>query len=208
MARCCSSLSHVDERLDHLDEAVQWGERGLELARTIGGSSSLGTSHLALGVLYNRVGRSADAEVAFAASFEHAGNARSLARRRRVAAFSCFNISEYDRGIEHLNAALELFATGVDDPVGLAEAMQNLSEAQLALGNYSAAEEAALKGIHVTAKYRDRHREAWLLGVLATIEEATGNPAAAHQSRARAIHIFETEGVPTEAEKLRSQQTI
>lgn len=43
LARCCSSLSHVCERLNLLDEAVSWGERGLVLAQEAGDVSVVGT---------------------------------------------------------------------------------------------------------------------------------------------------------------------
>ena len=209
VARCCSSLSHVCERLDALDDAIEWGERALVLAQKADEIGTLGTSHLALGVLYNRVGRNAEADAAFTASFDLAvssGNDRSLARRRRVAASSYIALGEYTIGIEHLNAALQLFSTTVDDPIGLAEALDNLSRAQFALGDYTAAEQNALHGLRLTEQFRDNHRQAWILSSLANIQDARGNHQGARLSRAEAIQIFETEGVLTEATKLRNRQ--
>ncbi len=209
VARCCSSLSHVCERLDRLDEAIDWGERALVLAQRTNEIGTLGTSHLALGVLYNRVGRNAEADVAFNASFELAvasGNDRSLARRRRVAATSYIALGQYDVGVEHLNAALQLFTTTVDDPIGLAEALDQLSKAQLALGDYTTAEQTARHGLQLTERFRDSYRRAWILVSLGKIQDATGHHQQAQASRDEAIQIFEAEGVTSDADTIRTQQ--
>jgi transcriptional regulator with XRE-family HTH domain/tetratricopeptide (TPR) repeat protein len=209
-AQCCASLSHVCERLDRIDEAIEWGERALVLAQKADETGPLGTSHLALGVLYNRDGRSAQAEASFNASFElaaGAGNFRSLARRHRVAASSYIALGEYATGIEHLNTALGLFSTTIEDPIGLAEALQILSSAQLALGDYATAEKTARDGLQLTEKFRDTYRQGRLLAALANAQEALGNHRAAHDSRERAINIFESEGVPAEAAEIRTHQS-
>lgn len=206
IAQCCASLSHVCERLDRLEEAIEWGERALVLAQKAEAMGPLGTSHLALGVLYNRVGRSAQAEAEFAASFAlavAAGNHRSLARRRRVAASSYIAVGQYTAGIEHLNAALQLFSTTIDDPIGLAEALEKFCNAQLALGDYETAEQTARRALQLTKKFRDNYRRARILASLAKIQDATGNHRAAQQSREEAIQAFESEGVPAEADMLR-----
>jgi tetratricopeptide (TPR) repeat protein/transcriptional regulator with XRE-family HTH domain len=210
VARCCSSLSHVCERLDRLEEAIEWGERGLKLAREAGELSALGTSHLALGVLYNRVGRQDEARAAFRHSLElaeQAGNDRPLARRHRVAAASYLATGSYDTAIEHLNAALGIY-TRIDDPPGLAECRQYLGQLEFARGNYSEAEGNVREGLRLIELYSnsDNNRRAALLATLATIQDATAKPAAARQSRLRAIEILEAEGVLAEADDLRREQ--
>lgn len=208
LARCCSSLSHVCERLDHLGEAIEWGERGLKLAQQEGELAVLGTSHLALGVLYNRVGRSSDATASFQACFELAevaGNDRSMARRHRVAAASYLAAGFYDQYIEHLNAALSLFSK-VEDPVGLAESLQNRGQAELDRANYGVAERNVREGLRMTELHGDSHRQAWLLATLAAIQDATAKPAAAKRTRSQAIEIFEAEGMTAAADDLRKEQ--
>ncbi|MDX6258939.1 MAG: hypothetical protein QOH84_627 [Kribbellaceae bacterium] len=208
LARCCSSLSHVCERLDHLDEAIEWGERGLKLAQDSGDLAVLGTSQLAVGVLYNRVGRGADAAAAFQASLELAevaSNDRSLARRHWNIAASYLAIGSYKHGIEHLNLALGLFSS-LNDPVGLAACFQNLAQAELAQGNYPEAERNVREGLRLTELHSDSHRQASLLANLARVQDATAEPAAARQTRLAAIKIFEAEGVIAAADELRREQ--
>lgn len=209
MARCCSSLSHVGERLDQLDKAIDWGERGRALAEKAGDLAALGTSHLVLGMLYNRVGRSVDAEAAFQASFdlaEQSGHGRSLARRRLNAASSYLVVGAYARCIDHLNAALALFASSVDDPVGLAQTLQLLGDTQLALGNYADGERTVREGLRLTEIHNYRWRRAGLLVTLAAIQDATADPAAARRTRLQAIEIFEAEGMAAAADDLQREQ--
>lgn len=208
IARCCSSLSHVCEGLDHLDEAIEWGERGLKLAQEAGELAALGTSQLALGILYNRVGRDTEAVAAFETSLElaeSAGNHRPLARRLQVAASSYLAAGAHDRGIKHLNAALELYGR-IDDPVGLAELLQQLAQVELARGNYAEAERKVREGLRLTELHGDSHRQALLLANLAVIQDATAKPAVARQTRLQAIEIFEAEGVIAAADDLRREQ--
>lgn len=209
MARCCSSLSHVGEELDQLDEAIGWGERGRGLAEKAGDLAALGTNQLVLGMLYNRVGRGIEAQSAFQSSFdlaERAGHGRSLARRRLNAANSYLAIGDHDRASEHLNAALALFNSDVDDPVGCAHAFQYLGESALARGNYAEAERNVREGLQLTELHSDRNRQAILLAKLASIQDATAKPVAARQTRLRAIEIFEADGVTIAADELRSEQ--
>jgi transcriptional regulator with XRE-family HTH domain/tetratricopeptide (TPR) repeat protein len=210
VARCCSSLSHVCERLDRLDEAIDWGERGLKLAQEAGELSALGTSHLALGVLYNRVGRHDEAGAAFRDSLElaeRAANDRSLARRHRVAAASYLAANSYDSAIGHLNAALAIY-TRIDDPPGLAESRQYLGQIEFDRGNFSEAERNVREGLRLIELHNnsDSHRRAQLLAILARIQDATAAPAAARVTRLRAIEIFEADGVLGAAEELRGEQ--
>ena len=208
LARCCTSLSHVCERLDHLDEAIDWGERGLNLAEQDGELAVLGTSQLALGVLYNRVGRHTDADAAFDACFELAkvtGNDRAIARRYRVAAASYLSVGSYDQYLVHLNAAISLFSK-VDDPIGLADSLQNLGQAELARSNYAEAERNVREGLRLTGLHNDSNRQAWLLAILAAVQDATGKPADARRTRSQAIEIFVAEGVTAAADDLRREQ--
>lgn len=208
LARCCSSLSHVCERLDHLDEAIEWGERALKLARESADLSVLGTSQLAVGMLYNRVGRSADAAAAFQASLELAelaGNDRSRARRHGNAGISYLAIGSYDRGIEHLTLALSLLDS-LDDPVGMAQCLQHVGQAEFARRNYDEAERIVRQGLKLTELHSDSHRRARLFAQLAAIQDATDDPAAALESRGLAIEIFDAVGLTAEADDLREQQ--
>ncbi|MEV8375787.1 NB-ARC domain-containing protein [Kribbella sp. NPDC056861] len=208
LARCCSSLSHVCERLDRLDEAIEWGERGLKLAEQSAELNALGTSQLALGVLYNRVGRSTDAAAAFRFSLElaeSAGNVRMIARRHRVAASSYLDKGAYGPGIGHLTAALDLY-TKIHDLVGLAESRQHFAQVELARGSYSEAERHTREGLRLTDLHSDNHRKALLLAVLATVQDATAKPSAARHTRLEAITILEAEGATSEAAELRRQQ--
>ncbi|TDO52269.1 tetratricopeptide repeat protein [Kribbella sp. VKM Ac-2527] len=209
MARSCSSLSHVCERLDRIDEAISWGERGLELAGRASDPTVLGTSHLALGVLYNRVGRADDAAAAFQASFDlaiAAGNRRSLGRRQRVAATSYLENGQIERGIDHLNAALDVFADE-QDPIGLSEALHHLSTARFTLGRHAEAEQSAREALRLAEKYGDTFRQGSVLAVLADILDATNTPDEARALRERAITIFETNNIPHDAEALRARLT-
>ncbi|NEA33825.1 helix-turn-helix domain-containing protein [Streptomyces sp. SID13031] len=207
LARCFSSLSHVCERLDHLDEAIEWGERGLKLAREAGELGALGTSQLVLGVLYNRVGRTVEASASFQASLELADSDRLLARRHRLAAVSYLAAGSYESGIDHLNAALGIYAR-IDDPVGSAEARQHLGQVELARGNYPEAERNVREGLRLVELHNDsdNYRRAQLLASLAAIQDATAKPAAARTTRLQAIEIFEAEGVTAAAEDLRREQ--
>jgi tetratricopeptide (TPR) repeat protein len=209
IARCCSSLSHVGELLDQLDEAIEWGERGRAMAAQAGDQAALGTSQLVLGVLYNRVGRTAEAKAAFQASFdlaESSGHGRALARRRATAAASYVAAGRYDTAIEHLEVALNLFNGEVDDPIAKAHALQALSEAEFALGNHSQAEQHLREGLRLTDLHSDTHSRASLLASLATVQDAGAEPAAARQTRLEAIEIYETEGFLDAADELRRVQ--
>jgi transcriptional regulator with XRE-family HTH domain/tetratricopeptide (TPR) repeat protein len=209
MARCCSSLSHVGELLGQLGEAIEWGERGRAIAEQAGDQAALGTSHLVLGVLYNRVGRTAEAKAAFQASFELAessGHGRSLARRGANAAASYVAAGRYETGIEHLTVALNLFNGEVDDPIAKAHAFQALSEAELALGNHSQAEWHLREGLRLTELHSDTHSRASLLASLARVQDATSEPAAARQTRFEAIEILEADGFQDAADELRRAQ--
>ncbi|WP_328327369.1 NB-ARC domain-containing protein [Kribbella sp. NBC_00382] len=210
IARCCSSLSHVCERLDQLDEAIEWGERGLELAQEAGDLAVLGTNHLALGVLYNRVGRTTEAAAAFKASFdlaEAAGNFRSLARRQRLVATSYLAVGSRHQGIEHLNAAIRLYSD-LDDPSGLALTHLYLSRAEVEGGNYQQAEQAVEEGLRLAELHGDTYCQGWLLVNLAAIQDATARPAAARRTRLQAIDIFEADGMTAVADGLRRGQIV
>lgn len=209
MARCCSSLSHVGERLDQLDKAIDWGERGRTLAEKAGDLAALGTSHLVLGMLYLRVDRSEDAEAAFQASFdlaERRGHGRSLARRRLNAASSYLVVGAYARCLDHLNVARALFTSSVDDPAGLAQTLHYLGDAEFALGNYAEAERSIREGLRLTEIHNFRHRRAKLLATLAAIQDAAADPAAARRTRLQAIEILEAEGLTAAADDLRKEQ--
>ncbi|GAA3567622.1 tetratricopeptide repeat protein [Kribbella ginsengisoli] len=207
VARCCSSLSHVCERLDQVEEAIEWGERGLKLAQEAGERNALGTSHLAVGILYNRIGRRDDARAAFRASIELADNDRSLARRHRLAAGSYLAAGLYDIAVEHLDAALAIY-TRIDDPPGLAESRHYLGQLEFARGNYPEAERNVREGLRLNELYNnsDSQRRGLLLASLAAIQDATAKHAAARLTRSRAIEIFEAEGVLAEADDLRRKQ--
>jgi transcriptional regulator with XRE-family HTH domain/tetratricopeptide (TPR) repeat protein len=209
LARCCSTLSHVCEGLDRLDEAIEWGERGLRLAQEAGEPGALGTNHLALGVLYNRVGRATEADAAFQASLDLAvlvGNARLQARRHRVAATSYLTVGSFTRSTEHLAAAIALFTSNVDDPIGLAQTFLHLGKAELALGQYAKAERDVCEGLRLANLHGGSFSQAQLLAGLAAIQDATANPAAARQNRLQAIEIFEAEGAIAAADEVRSEQ--
>jgi tetratricopeptide (TPR) repeat protein/transcriptional regulator with XRE-family HTH domain len=203
MAVASTSLSFVHERLDLLDEAILWAERGLAYAVQAGNNHVIGTSHLALGRLYNRAGRVDDAERTFAAGFELAGdNRRVVARRRMIAAASYLDRADYERGIDHLVVARHLYRE-LDEPNGLAETLEFLVQALTALGRHSGARETALEALQLAEGTRDTYRQARVLGVLATVEEATGRIAEADALRRRAIKIFEADNVPHAADALR-----
>jgi transcriptional regulator with XRE-family HTH domain/tetratricopeptide (TPR) repeat protein len=203
MAVASTTLSFVHERLDLLDEAIRWGERGLAYAVQAGNSHVIGTSHLALGRLYNRVGRVEDADRTFHAGIDLAGdNLRVVARRRMIAAASYLDRADHERGIEHLVVARRLYRE-LDEPNGLAETLEFLVQALTALGRHSGARETALEALQLAEGSRDTYRQARVLGVLATVEEATGNLAEADALRRRAIKIFEADNVPHAAEALR-----
>ncbi|GAA0926355.1 hypothetical protein GCM10009554_06530 [Kribbella koreensis] len=210
IARCCSTLSHVCERLDQLDEAIEWGEHGLKLAHEAGDLDVLGTNHLALGVLYNRVGRTVEAAAAFKASFdlaEAAGNVRSLARRHRLVATSYLAAGSRDQGIEHLNVAIRLY-NDLDDPSGLALAYLFLSRAEVDGRNYQQAERTAQEGLRLAKLHDDTYCQGWLLVNLAAIQDATARPTAARQARLQAIAIFEADGMTAVANGLRKGQAV
>jgi tetratricopeptide (TPR) repeat protein len=205
-ARTSSSLSHICERLDLLDEAIEWAERGLSLALKAEDTSVAGTSHLALGVLYNRVGRQADAAIAFRTSLELAevpGSTRSHARRHRVIASSYLDAGQYDEAVEHLNASVALFE-GEYDPIGIGEALQYLSAVQLELGHLEAARQFVHRGLKLAWEYGDTQREASILAILAAIKDAEDDPDEAHNLRSRAIALFESEGMTPAADALRN----
>jgi tetratricopeptide (TPR) repeat protein/transcriptional regulator with XRE-family HTH domain len=205
MARSCSSLCHVCERLGWIGEAIEWGERGLSLALKVGDQAVLGTSHLALGILYNRVGRYTDAEAAFQTTLELArstGNTRFRARRHRVIAGSYFDRGLYDVGIEHLNASLALYQNHYD-PIGISEALHHLSSARLALGQLDSAQQSAGEALRLAVEYNDTHREAAVLATLAEIREAQGDRTSAQDLRRQAITIYEADGMTPAATALR-----
>jgi tetratricopeptide (TPR) repeat protein len=206
LARCCSSLSHVCERLDLLDESIEWAERGLKFATEAGENSVLGINYLALGVLYNRVGRPDDAAAAFRTSLELAvasGNERSRARRLRIVAASYLDCGELARGIEYINAALAVFEDQ-HDSIGYAESLENLGATQLKLGKLDAAERSARECLRIAADYDDTLRKASTLATLADIKEAQGSPAAADDLRRRSIAIYDSEGMLPAATALRA----
>ncbi|ONI72151.1 hypothetical protein BWI15_18930 [Kribbella sp. ALI-6-A] len=205
MARCCSTLSHIHERLDRLDESVSWGERGLALSRQIGDSGGVGANCLALGALYQRIGRTADARRAFQESFELAeadGNVRSLARRRRVAGVCCLEQGQFGEALAHLTVASQHFRR-LDDLSGLAETLGHLSTVELAQGRPAAAELHAQEALELAGKYHDTFRTGTVLGTLATIKDAVGAPEEARTLRRRALEIFEAHQISRAAEELR-----
>jgi transcriptional regulator with XRE-family HTH domain len=205
MARCCSTLSHIHERLDRLDESVSWGERGLALSRQVGDSGGIGANCLALGVLYQRAGRGVDARRAFQESFELAeadGNVRSLARRRRVAGVTCLEQGQFGEAVAHLSVASQVFRR-LDDPSGLAESLGHLSTVELAQGRPAAAEVHAQEALALAEKYHDAFRQGTVLGTLASIKDAIGAPEVALTLRRRALDVFEAHRITRAANALR-----
>jgi tetratricopeptide (TPR) repeat protein len=207
MAVCATSLSYLHERLDGLNEAIGWGERGLALAGRVGNTKFVGTSHLALGRLYNRVGRTEEAAAAFRTTFDlAAGNRRLQARRRMIAAASYLDRADHQHGIDHLVVAKDLYRN-LDEPNGLAETLEFLGQALTALGRHGEARAAAQEALHLAEGRHDTFRQAMALGVLATVEDADGRTAEADALRRRAIALFEADNVPHAAEALRTLLT-
>ncbi|GAB2591370.1 ATP-binding protein [Kribbella endophytica] len=203
LARCAADLSYIHERLDLVSEAIEWGERGLALATQVGNTQILGTSHMALGRLYNRVGRTEEAAAAFSTGFGLTEGSRSLEARRRVlAAASYLDRGDHQQAVDHLLVARDHFRS-LNQPTGLAAALEFLAKAQTALGRSSEARESAREALQQAESTNDTFRQANVLGVLAAAEEADGNHAEADGLRRRAIRIFEADNLPQAAEGLR-----
>jgi tetratricopeptide (TPR) repeat protein/transcriptional regulator with XRE-family HTH domain len=190
-ARCCSSLSHVLERLGRTDQALSMIHQALKLSRRLDDKSVEGVTHLALGGLHNRLGDFAEADRAFAESVrlaEHSGDHRSLAKRHLNAGISHVANRRFDNAIESLLRSIEVSGR-IGDGSAQAESREILTMAFAGKGEFAAAEEHARSGIQLARAYRNRLREGRLLLQLAKISAATGD-----SHRARKLLI---EAIPT-----------
>ena len=180
-ARCCSSLSHVLERLGRTDEALEVSNRALALSQQLGDSTVEGVSYVAIGSLRNRLGDFAQADQAFAQSLllaEQSGDARSFAKRHLNAGISHLASRRIDRAVESLFASIEMGQQLGDGNVE-SESREMLAIALAIKGDLAAAEQHAEVGLQLARKYKNRVREGRLLVELAKIRAASGEPARA-----------------------------
>jgi tetratricopeptide (TPR) repeat protein/transcriptional regulator with XRE-family HTH domain len=188
-ARCCSSLSHVLERLGQTDKALSMIQQALELSRRLDDRSVEGVTYLALGRLHNRLGDADEADRAFAESIrlaDESGDHRSLAKRYLNAGISHVANHRFGKAIESLLTSIEAFGR-LGDGNAQAESKEALTVALAGQGEFTAAEEHARAGIQLARAYRNRLREGRLLLQLAKIRAATGDSEQARQLLKKAI---------------------
>ncbi|MFI6677739.1 ATP-binding protein [Kribbella sp. NPDC050470] len=188
-ARCCSSLSHVLERLGRTEEALSMIQQALELSRQLDDRSVEGVTYLALGGLHNRLGDFAEADQAFAESIrlaEQSGDQRSLAKRYLNAGISHVANQRFDNAIESLRTSIQVSGR-LGDGNGQSESKEVLTVAFAGKGEFAVAEEHAHSGIQLARAYRNRLREGRLLLQLAKIRAASEDSESARQLLTEAI---------------------
>lgn len=180
-ARCCSSLSHVLERLGRIAEALEFSNQALALSQQLGDKTVEGVSYVAIGALRNRLGDFPRADQAFAQSIklaEESGDARSLAKRHLNAGISHLISGRFEFAVNSLSASIEV-AHGHADGNAESEAHEALAKALATNGDFAVAEEHAMSGLRLARKYGNRVREGRLLIELAKVTAASGDPTRA-----------------------------
>ncbi|MFK4089936.1 helix-turn-helix domain-containing protein [Kribbella sp. NPDC020789] len=187
-SRCCSSLTYALSGLDRMDEALEFGRQSLELSEKIGDVVLEGVAHTALGVLYNRVGDHARADLNFDRGIELAeqvGDLRSVYKRNANAAFSHLVVGRWDDALRY-NLEADRLAEVTGDDVHRTEAYQTRTLIFAGQGRYSEAVEQAERGIFFARRSTDAIREGRLHLELARIHAAAGDRSAAISNAAQA----------------------
>jgi tetratricopeptide (TPR) repeat protein/transcriptional regulator with XRE-family HTH domain len=191
-ARCCSSLSHILERLGQLEEAVRRGEEALELSQEIGDHTLEGISYLALGTLYCRQGDYVRAGRAFtrAIALAHAsGNNRSLAKRYQNAGESYQAAEHSQEAVEYLEKGVEVYAR-ISDVNGQSECHRNLADLHRATGDLDAAAHHAETGLRLAQEVGNHDLEGQHRIGLGRIAHARGDLATARAQWQNAAELL------------------
>lgn len=176
-ARCCSSLSRVCERLGRIDAAIEWGRKALAISEALGDVSIQGISHLALGILYHRIGEHELADAAFQQSVamaEASGNQRSLAKRYQMAGDAYLAGKAYEEAGTWLASAYEAYGQ-IGDSNGQAECLVGMAAVSRAADDSEAAIRHLTTGLPLARSFRNRHREGEILADLGRLSMAAGD---------------------------------
>ncbi|WP_344216793.1 ATP-binding protein [Kribbella sancticallisti] len=182
-ARCCSSLSHILERLGRIDEALAMISRALSLSLRIGDTTVEGVSYLALARLHNRNGDFAQADQAFERSFalaEQAGDLRSLAKRYLNAGLSYLAAGRLDDAGKVLSKGLQA-TDELGDINAQSDTLMTLAKTNLANGDLEPARRHAEASLELVRTLDNKLREGRLLILLGKISNAAGDEKEAGQ---------------------------
>lgn len=180
-ARCCTSLSHVLERLGLLDEALRWARQALALTEEIDDEPVRGISHLAIGVLQQRLGQYDEAADSFRLTFamaEASGNPHSLAKRLQAAADAYLVSGQPFRAMPILTRALDLYHHSGNE-TGAAGCFWQLATACRARRDNASAAGHLQNCLDLTRKYGDKQREGDVLAALGSISITNGDRSVA-----------------------------
>lgn len=188
-SRCCSSLTYALSGLERIDEALEYGKLSLVLSEKIGDLVLEGVAHTALGVLYNRVGDHAQADLNFDRGIELAqqiGDSRSIYKRNANAAFSHLVVGRWEDAQKY-NLEADRIAEETGDDVNRTESYQTRTLIFAAQGRYAEAIQEAELGIQFARRSADSIREGRLYLELARIQAASGDRTAAILNAAQAV---------------------
>lgn len=146
-----------------------------------------------------RLKRVADAEQFAAMALDDAvasRDDRAIAQAHNVAGILATHRGETDVAREHLEASLRL-AEGLDDPVVMAAALNNLASA-LRSSDLDRAQQLAQRALELCASVGDRHREAAMHSNLADLLQAAGRTTEAERHLRLSAAIFAVIGEPDE----------
>ncbi|WP_460665741.1 ATP-binding protein [Kribbella swartbergensis] len=192
LARCCSSLTYVLGHLGRVEEALEFGNRSLQLSQELGDATLEGVAYTAVGGLYNRAGdydRANDAFRRGIALAEKAGDTRSAYKRYINAGFSHLLVGRYGEAVDWTLHSLRLAEQAHDD-VGLTESHQTLTLAFAAQGDYETALRHAEAGLVSARRLKNPIREGRLLLEMARIHAAAGDRSAAATNAGTAATVL------------------
>ncbi|MFF1822003.1 ATP-binding protein [Kribbella sp. NPDC058245] len=193
-ARCASSATHVLGRLNRIDEALELGNESLRVSQQIGDKTVVGVAHVALGGLYDRSGRFAQADESFQRGIdlaEQTGDLRSIGKRYLNTGFSHFLVGRTDDAIAPLLRSIEVGRQMGNDELE-SQGWQCLAAVYAIQGHYQEAHDGIDEGLRLVRKHRNRLREGTFLLEHGKVSAAAGDfPAATGHIRS-ALPILQT----------------
>jgi tetratricopeptide (TPR) repeat protein len=133
---------------------------------------------------------------------ERIGDLRSLAKRHQIAGDNYRNAGFYELALSSLLKSLEVYDR-LDDRLGQAQTLADLSEVYLAIGDLEQATQCAEDGRLIAKAHGTPQREGELLIELGRIKQAAGDQAAARTYWRQAAEILHPISPSIEAIALR-----
>ncbi|MBO3673607.1 tetratricopeptide repeat protein [Streptomyces sp. NEAU-YJ-81] len=141
-ALLCLSSNHANT--GRYAQAVEAGERALEIARTTGDREAEWEAYRSLGVIYWHIGENETAVVMHQRAFAigiATGNVLNQARSRNNTAISLLALGELERALDHFQNAISGFRSAGDE-VGVIRTLNNVGDLYARRGDYAQARKA------------------------------------------------------------------